>query len=184
MKAGLSVLSVLVVASVSAAPFVLDADLLRRGSEKLAVLHHVGYLEGEERAATRADSRRLRFVLLVPRLHHLSEFEEGFSSHHVGGTAKHHAFTKLTGGERLLELVGFSDCKTWHAALLRVWNAAAGVVANRFLARDTKDHLVGDLAGLASFVHDHVLGADFAELAKKGLAAHELVLRVRALFPL
>ncbi|UKJ99991.2 hypothetical protein MACK_000057 [Theileria orientalis] len=184
MNTILSVLSVLAVASVSAAPFVLDAALLAKGHEKLSVLHHVGYLEGEESSATRADSRRLRFVLLVPRFSHLSEFKEGFSSLHVGGTAKLHAFTKLDDGEHLLELVGFSDCKTWHAALVRLFRPASGLVSNRLVARDTKDHLVADLAGLADFLHGRVYASDFAQLVKKGLPAHELVLRLRALLPL
>ncbi|UKK02585.1 hypothetical protein MACK_002678 [Theileria orientalis] len=147
------------------------ADLAHADTHaKLAVFHHVGHTEG-----TGANAPTLRFAHLVPKADHLAHFAGGVGCHHGGGALKHHTFVHVEGEEKLVELLGFSDCKKWHAVLFSVFAHGALFHKHHAHHRDHAPKVLDDAAALADFVHTHVDGDHakvFGKLVAKGLTAH------------
>ncbi|BAM42228.1 conserved hypothetical protein [Theileria orientalis strain Shintoku] len=156
-----------------ASVYALVADLTETDTHaKLAVFHHVGHTDG-----TGANAATLRFAHLVPKADHLGHFDEGVGCHHAGGAVKHHQFVHVEAGEKLVELLGVSDCKKWHAVVLGVFSD--GYLFHKHYAfhkdHHTKPAVLDGALALADFVHTHVDLAHakvFGELVKKGLTAH------------
>ncbi|UKK01658.2 hypothetical protein MACK_002476 [Theileria orientalis] len=160
------------VATVSAAPFVLDHNLVSSGSPKLSVFHHVSHVDG-----TGANAPKLRFLHLVPAASHLSAFSDGLSSAHFSGSEKVHSALKPSSDEKLLELLGLSDCSKFHAALVSFFSVSSGYVLHKYLSwvSGSGSSSLSSLDELVDFVHVHVdlaHKAVFSKLVAKGLSAH------------
>nr|ACA53587.1 unknown [Theileria uilenbergi] len=109
-------------ASAVFAHFELNATLLTVGHEHVAKVHHVEHVDGDA---------KLRFVHVVPKVLHADKFLDGFACRGATGFPRGHAFFNLGEGELLVELLGLSDCATWHATLLTV-HGADGLVHKPF----------------------------------------------------
>ncbi|EAN31100.1 hypothetical protein TpMuguga_03g00363 [Theileria parva strain Muguga] len=176
----------LVAASVAADPFLLNADLLARGHPKLAVVHHAAHTANAGTGAV--GESHLRYLFLVPVVDHRSHLGDGLASGPLGhAPVVHKALVPdFAAGELMTELVGLSDCKTWHAALVGVWGPSGHhfkhVVAVKGLDGKFVVTALADLGKLVDFVkgktnHEHVKA-----LFAKGVAGHELLHRVHDAF--
>ncbi|UVC49907.1 hypothetical protein MACK_003525 [Theileria orientalis] len=166
-------LAMVAVATVSAAPFVLDHTLVENnGHAKLAVFHHVSAVTGNG-----ANANKLRFVHLMPKVTYLGDFADGLASAHFGGVAKKHDFLHMDEGEVLVEVLGLSNCHDWHVAVLGVWHAASGALFHKHYAGE-HGHAVKVLGGLADLVDFVNLKLEtghlgmFNQLVAKGLPSH------------
>ncbi|BAM40729.1 conserved hypothetical protein [Theileria orientalis strain Shintoku] len=160
------------VATVSASPFVFDDHLVKDGSPKLSVFHHVSSSSGSGSLAS-----KLRFLHLVPAADHLSAFSEGLASAHFSGSPKVHPPLKPDSDEKLVELLGLSDCSKFHAAVVSFFSSASSSVFTKFLSweKDKGASSLSSLSELVDFVHVHVdlaLKSVFSDLVRKGLSAH------------
>nr|PVC51091.1 hypothetical protein MACL_00001747 [Theileria orientalis] len=161
------------VATVSAAPFLLDNELVKNnGHPKLAVFHHVGAALGNG-----VNGDKLRFVHLMPKVNFLCEFADGLASAHFGGAAKHHTFLKLPDGEHLVEVLGLSNCHDWHVVVMGVWNAAGGSLSHKLFGGVKGEGMkyFGLMDEVADFVNLKLGTAHlplFKELVAKGLPSH------------
>nr|ACE86412.1 potential immunogenic protein [Theileria luwenshuni] len=159
-------------ASAVFAHFELNHNLLTVGHEHVAKVHHVEHVDGDA---------KLRFVHVVPKVLHADKFVDGFASRGTG-LAKGHYFLNVLPGELLVELLGLSDCFTWHATLLTV-HGADGLVHKPFAwVKKTGRALLGGVEPLAAFVFGLLHKGHFEELVKKGLPAHLFTLTLFKFF--
>nr|ACA53589.1 unknown [Theileria uilenbergi] len=166
-------------ASAVFAHFELNGTLLTLGHDHVAKVHHVEHVEGEV---------KLRFVHVVPKVLHSDKFVDGFGSHGgfdsrgVPTHPKCHAFLNLADGELLVELLGPSDCATWHATLLTV-HGEKGLVYKPFAwVKKTGRALLGGVEPLAGFVYGLLHKDHFMALVGKGLPAHVFTVSLFKLF--
>ncbi|EAN33768.1 hypothetical protein TpMuguga_01g00531 [Theileria parva strain Muguga] len=171
-------------ASVYAGPLLLNADLLANGNSGLAVLHHAAFTHTDDAHCERRGN--LRYLHLVPNVTQ-NVLYDGLASGALGYTpVLHRGLTpNFATGEVMTELVGLSDCKTWHVALVGFW--ARGYHYFRYLGgvkegtRWNKLYFDG-LDALVEFVRSKLPVEHFRGLLAKGVAAGDFMLRLHEVF--
>ncbi|EAN31502.1 putative integral membrane protein [Theileria parva strain Muguga] len=168
--------------SVSAAPLLLNKDLLTKRNPGVATLTHASYRETTRTGM--ADEGYVRYLYMVPTTAQKSYLEDGVASGPLLHTpVVHRNLTPdYSRGEVMTEMVGVSDCRKWHAVLVGLWNGAVQTYLY-FTGVKTDDGKwkwtpYTNLQELVDFVHGMLPGEKFKALVRKGVGAHEFFLKL------
>ncbi|EAN30848.1 hypothetical protein TpMuguga_03g00113 [Theileria parva strain Muguga] len=168
-------LVILIFKVVTGAPFLLDRSLLKEGHPMVSALHYASYTYNEGLGSE--GEGHLRYLYLVPTYDHVSHFRDGVGSGPPGHDPLVHS--KLTPdyqlGERMTELVGLSDCKSWHAVVVGVW--LNDLHTFKYFSATHKDNkwkynYHSDLESLVEFVKGKLYAEHLRELLAKGVGSH------------
>ncbi|BAM40043.1 conserved hypothetical protein [Theileria orientalis strain Shintoku] len=173
------IISIISISIAAGAPIDIADGIIPIGP-KLAIRHVVSAIEGDGAIAP-----RLRFVHIAPKAQHIGAFADGIGCAKLGHAIKLHSHIKIDEGEILVELLGISDCKTWHAALLGVYHPLVDHLIHKAYAgiKDKGIRIVDSIDGLIDIIHAQIDGIHaklFGALVKKGLPSHIFTIKLQA----
>ncbi|UKK02162.1 hypothetical protein MACK_001517 [Theileria orientalis] len=175
----ISIIPIITISIALGAPIEIS-DRIIPIAPKLAIHDVLSVIDGEGAIAP-----RLRFVHIAPKAEHIGAFAEGIGCANIGHSIKVHDHIKIDEGEIFVELLGISDCKTWHAAVLGVAHpSVSGLIHKAFAGiKGEGIKIIGTIDGLIDIIHAHIDGIHtklFGALIKKGLPSHIFTIKLHA----